>query len=93
MFNKYYTLMIKFTVLNKMLKRDTDYIDNVMLGNYKGSECTCLLTFKSLSIEPSDWSYQLTDRINKYLVYCDALISSSCSTKDNIVLKFKVKLS
>lgn len=84
--------MIKFTELNKNLKRDTEYIDNVMFGGYKGNECTCLLTFKSIPVE-SYYAYHFFDRINYFLVACDACISCTCSTSKNIVLKFKVKLS
>lgn len=84
--------MIKFTELNKKLKRDSEYIDNVMFGNYKRNECTCLLTFKSIPDE-SYFAYHFFDRINNYLVACDAIISCTCSTSKNIVLKFKVKLS
>ena len=85
--------MIKFTDLNKKIKRDTEYIDNVMFGNYRGNECTCLLTFKYLGEIPSEWSSELLNRLNNYIVDCHAFLSCSCSTSKNLVLKFTVRLS
>lgn len=85
--------MVDTKEIIRSLKRDVEYIDNTMFGNYKDNTCVCLITFKYIGDESSDWSYQLNQRINYYIANCNARISATCSTGHNIVIKFKVKLS
>lgn len=84
--------MIKFTELNKKLKRDSEYIDNVLFDNYEGNKCTCHLTFKSLSDKSSAWNNHLIDHINNYLIICNAIFDWD-STSKNVIFRFIVELS